>query len=134
MCDNVYYNDFRYLIFFDDGYAQYSRSDDIHKVLDQSRLIKGFFFNEYFLKNAQQNKESNLIKSISNLYSRYECLGWHSSGFSGIHQRLSQTIPRGIHLVWTHTNRTFCNSLIKLVTIIIYWWKSKPLENIECKQ
>ncbi|XP_055997005.1 histone-lysine N-methyltransferase SETDB1-like isoform X3 [Ostrea edulis] len=29
-------NAYRYLIFFDDGYAQYSRSDDIHKVLAQS--------------------------------------------------------------------------------------------------
>ncbi|XP_065939593.1 histone-lysine N-methyltransferase SETDB1-B isoform X8 [Magallana gigas] len=32
-------NAYRYLIFFDDGYAQYSRSDDIHKVLDQSTNV-----------------------------------------------------------------------------------------------
>lgn len=32
-------NAYRYLIFFDDGYAQYSRSDDIHKVLDQSANV-----------------------------------------------------------------------------------------------
>lgn len=47
-------NDFRYLIFFDDGYAQYSRSDDIHKVLDQSKLIQFFkwiFFSEECMYN-----------------------------------------------------------------------------------
>lgn len=43
LSDNVYDNDSRYLIFFDDGYAQYSRSDDIHKVLDQSKLRQVFF-------------------------------------------------------------------------------------------
>ena len=32
---------YRYLIFFDDGYAQYSNAADIHKVLAQS---KSFFF------------------------------------------------------------------------------------------
>lgn len=55
----MYYNDFRYLIFFDDGYAQYSRSDDIHKVLDQSRLIKVFFSMNIF--GRMHNKIKRVI-------------------------------------------------------------------------